>query len=217
MPATCNRHAPSVYDAMGGRGVSRGPETGDIQRSDIQRSADHQPRTFGCELEGLSGPETYDPDAHGCTPAAAKRRGQRGVIQRSDIQSSGIQRSEGKPNTEQRDGADVPQAEEGVTCWRGPHAAAERGAAELSDADLSDGSSRGEASKGAHTTEMQMDSESEYPELSAGQRAAQRSERALSVSSCRGRKHAGLGRHGERELAEGRSPCPPSPPHPAGG
>ena len=126
MPATCNRHAPSVYDAMGGRGDSRGPETGDIQRSDIQRSADHQPRTFGCGLEDPSGLETYDPDAHGCTPAAEKRRGQRGAIQRSDIQSSGIQRSGGKPNTEQRDGADVSKAEEGVTSRRGPHAAATR-------------------------------------------------------------------------------------------
>ena len=54
-----------------------------------------------------------------------------------------------------------------------------RETAELSDADLSDGSSRGEASKEAHNTEMQLDSESEYPELSAGQRAAQRSARAL--------------------------------------
>ena len=48
-----HRHAPCVSDAMGGRGNSRGPGKGaiqrsDIQRSDIQRSADHFPATYVC-------------------------------------------------------------------------------------------------------------------------------------------------------------------------
>ena len=85
-----------------------------------------------------------------------------------------------------------------------------RGTAELSDADLSDGSSRGEASKEAHNTEMQLDSESEYPELSAGQRAAQRSERALSAVA-EGESTQCSGGTADASAPKGAAPAPPPP------
>ena len=83
-----------------------------------------------------------------------------------------------------------------------------RGAVELSDADLSDGSSREGASKEA--APLELDSESEYPELTAAQRAARRSDGTLPAVAEETRTHDAGGTASE-SLQEGAAPAPLPP------